>query len=74
MDFNDLIQKGMDYFQANPAVAAAAAIITLFLLFKKPKFFIVLLLIALAAVGMNYVMAKLSTTGLEHQKVPFFNK
>ncbi|MBI5741802.1 MAG: hypothetical protein HZA16_13945 [Nitrospirae bacterium] len=74
MDFNDLIQKGIDYSRANPATAIAAAFIVLLLLFKKPKLLIILVLLALAAAGMYYILAKLSTTGLEHKKLPFFDK
>ncbi|RJQ54592.1 MAG: hypothetical protein C4526_05030 [Nitrospiraceae bacterium] len=71
MHFNDLVQRGMDYFHANPAVAIAVAVILLFLLFRKPKLFLVLLFLALAAIGVNYLFDKLSSTGLEHKKMPF---
>jgi hypothetical protein len=74
MDYDEIVRDGMDYFHANPAVAIAVAVILLFLLFKKPKLFLLLLLLAVAAVGLKQLFDQLSSTGLEHQKVPFFER
>lgn len=71
MDYNEIIQKGLDYFQTNPAAAISISIIILFLLFKKPKLLFLLIFLVLAGIGVMHLIAKLSSTGLEHKKIPF---
>lgn len=71
MDYNEIIQKGLSYFQTNPAAAISISIIILFLLFKKPKLLFILIFLVLAGIGVMHLIAKLSSTGLEHKKIPF---
>jgi hypothetical protein len=71
MDYNEIIQKGLGYFQTNPAAAISISIIILFLLFKKPKLLFILIFLVLAGIGVMHLIAKLSSTGLEHKKIPF---
>jgi hypothetical protein len=71
MNFNEIIQKGINYFQTNPAAAISITVIVLFLLFKKPKLLLLLIFLVLASIGIMHLIAKLSSTGLEHKKIPF---
>ncbi len=71
MNFNEIIQIIHNLIQANPVGSVAAAFIFIFLLFWRPKIFVTLLLIALAAVVVMHLFAKLTATGLEHKKIPF---
>jgi len=71
MDFNEIMQKIINYYQANTVAAISIAIIVVFLLFKKPKLLFLLIFLGLAAIGVLYLISKLESTGLEHKKIPF---
>ncbi len=71
MDFNEILQKAINYYQTNTVAAIAIIVIVIFLLFKKPKLLFLLIFLGLAAIGVLYLIAKLDSTGLEHRKIPF---
>jgi hypothetical protein len=71
MDFNEILQKAINYYQTNTTAAILIIAIVLFLLFKKPKLLFVLIFLGLAAIGVLYLISKLESTGLEHKKIPF---
>ena len=61
---NDIISSVVNLAQLNPLAAVSAAIILVFLLFWRPKIFFILLAVAIAAVGVMELFARLSETGL----------
>lgn len=71
MDALELIQSVLDYYQSNTAAAVSVTIIVLFLLIKKPKLLFYLILLLAAGLGIMVLFAKLSSSGLEHRKLPF---
>ena len=71
MNLNEITQKGLSYYHANPAVTILIAVIVIFLLFKKPKLLFLLIFLGLVAIGVLYLISKLDSTGLEHKKIPF---
>ncbi len=71
MSFNEITQIILNLIRTNPIGSLAALFILIFLFFWRPKIFFALLGIALAAVGVMYLFAKLSSTGLEHKNIPF---
>lgn len=74
MDLNNIIQAATDYAQANPVAVIAGAIVVLILLFKRPGILFFLIFLVLAGFGIKYIIGKVSSTGLEHSKIPFFEK
>jgi uncharacterized membrane protein YccC len=71
MDFNEMLQKIINYYHANTVAAILIAAIVLFLLFKKPKLLLLLIFLGIAAIGILFIISKLESTGLEHKKIPF---
>ena len=71
MDYNEILQKVINYYQANTVAAIFIAAIVLYLLFKKPKLLLLLIFLGIAAIGILFIISKLESTGLEHKKIPF---
>jgi uncharacterized membrane protein YccC len=71
MDYNEILQKVVNYYHTNTVAAILIAAIVLFLLFKKPKLLLLLIFLGIAAIGILFIISKLESTGLEHKKIPF---
>jgi hypothetical protein len=68
MDFREIINSIIIFFQANLIITIAIAIILIFLLFRKTKLFFVILFIVLLLVGVLYLVSNLSTSGVSRKE------
>jgi hypothetical protein len=64
MDFREIINSIIIFFQANLIITIAIAIILTFLLLRKTKLFFLILFIVLLLTGILYLVSTLSSSGL----------
>jgi hypothetical protein len=68
MDFWEIINSIIIFFQANLIITIAVAIILTFLLLRKTKLFFLILFIVLLLTGILYLVSTLSSSGLSRKE------
>jgi hypothetical protein len=68
MDFREIINSIIVFFQANLIITIAVAIILTFLLLRKTKLFFLILFIVLLLTGILYLVSTLSSSGLSRKE------
>lgn len=68
MDFFEIIDSIIAYFQTNILIVIATALLLIYLLFRKAKFFFTVLFIALLLAGLLYMVTYTSDVGVSHKK------
>jgi ABC-type bacteriocin/lantibiotic exporter with double-glycine peptidase domain len=67
MDFVELINGMLAFFQANLLITIPLICVLLFLLYWKPRLFLIILFIVILLVGILYMIADVTSTGLSHK-------
>lgn len=68
MDFFEIINSIITFFQDNLLIAIATGLLLVCLLFKKLKFFLTVFFIALILIGVFYLITSISDVGVSHKK------
>lgn len=68
MDFFEIINGIITFFQAHLLISLAAVILLIFLAWKEPKFFFTVFFIALVLAVVLYLITFISDVGVSHKK------
>lgn len=68
MDFMELMNSLLVFFQANILITIALACVLLFLLYWKPRLFLIMLFIILLLVGILYIISDVTSVGVPHKQ------
>jgi hypothetical protein len=67
MDFMEVMQSLLVFFQDNILITIALVCVLLFLLYWKPRLFLFISLIVLLLVGLLYIISDVTSSGLSHK-------
>ncbi len=68
MDFFEIMNNLLSFFQDNLVLTIALVCMLLFLLYWKPKLFFAILFLILLLIGIFYVITDVTSSGLSHKK------
>jgi len=68
MDFWNIMNSFLVYFQNNILITIALACVLLFLLYWKPRVFLIILCIVLLLAGILYIISDVTSTGVPQKQ------
>jgi hypothetical protein len=68
MDFWNIMNSFIVYFQDNILITIAFACVLLFLLYWKPRVFLIILCIVLLLAGILYIISDVTSTGVPQKQ------
>jgi hypothetical protein len=68
MDFWNIMNSFLVYFQNNILIAIALACVLLLLLYWKPRLFLIILCIILLLAGIFYIIVDVTSVGVSHKE------